>query len=150
MMKLGSLTFLMSKLENSLHPISINLSRARLGDAKLVKHLTEIVDKYEVNNSLIDFELTESAAYDNQLNLVQVIKSLKEKGFKISMDDFDTGYSSLSLMTSIPMDTIKIDKSFIDRINCHDNYKDCAEPLAVKLSRDIIIQNLFLWNDTLR
>lgn len=75
---------------------------------------------------MIDFELTESAAYDNQLTLINVIQPLKKNGFKISMNDFGTGYSSLSLMTSIPMYTIKIDKSFVDRISDQDNYKDCT------------------------
>lgn len=103
-----------------LHPISVNLSRKRMANPNLVEHLTAIVDSYNVEHSLIDFELTESAAFNNQRIMINTIMGLKEKGFKISMDDFGTGYSSLSLLTTMPMDTIKIDKSFIDEIGNTD------------------------------
>lgn len=99
-----------------LYPISVNLSRKSMGDPDLVEHLTGIVDEYGVEHELIDFELTESAAYDNQDYMISVLKALKDKGFRISIDDFGTGYSSLSLLTEMPIDTIKIDKSFVDRI----------------------------------
>lgn len=111
-------------------PISVNLSRKQLGDPNLVEHLTAIVDSYGVDHSLIDFELTESAAYDNQAYLVKVIKGLKEKGFRISMDDFGTGYSSLSLLTAIPMDTIKIDKSFVNDLDSAG--EDSSECIVMK------------------
>lgn len=108
-----------------LYPISINLSRKSLGNHDLVRHLTDIVDAYGVEHSLIDFELTESSAYENQRYMIAVIKELKEKGFKISIDDFGTGYSSLSLLTVMPLDTLKIDKSFVDNIGDKEgNEKD--------------------------
>ena len=99
-----------------LYPISINLSRARLYQPDLTQHLTEIVDTYGVEHSLIDFELTESAAYDNRERMIDVMSELKSKGFGISMDDFGTGYSALSLLTDMPFNTLKIDKSFVDKI----------------------------------
>lgn len=98
------------------YPVSVNLSRKSMGIPNLVEHLSSIVDAYGVDHSLIEFELTESAAYDNQKFMIYIINELKEKGFKISMDDFGTGYSSLSLLTEMPIGTIKIDKSFVDRI----------------------------------
>lgn len=101
-------------------PVSINLSRNRMYDANLVEHLTEIVDSYNVDHGLIDFELTESASYDNTDYMVKILTELKEQGFKISMDDFGTGYSSLSLLTSMPLNTLKIDKSFVDKIGTED------------------------------
>lgn len=110
-----------------LYPISINLSRKRMGNPDLVNHLTAIVDSYGVDHNLIDFELTESAAYDNHNMMINIIENLKKNGFKISMDDFGTGYSTLSLLTTMPMDTIKIDKSFVDKIgNSDDNDKECT------------------------
>ena len=99
-----------------LYPISVNLSRDRLYDANLVKHLTEIVDSYGVYHDLIDFELTESASYDNTEQMIRVLNELRDAGFKISMDDFGTGYSSFSLLTQMPLDTLKIDKSFVDKV----------------------------------
>ena len=104
------------KEEKTLYPISVNLSRKRFGDVNLVSHLVDIVDSYGVSHELIDFELTESATYDNKEEMIRVLSELREKGFKISMDDFGTGYSSLSLLTEMPIDTLKIDKSFVDKI----------------------------------
>lgn len=99
-----------------LFPISVNLSRSQMDDRNLIAHLTQIVDSYGVDHSLIDFELTESATYDDMDYMIQVLDDLRKKGFKISMDDFGTGYSSLSLLTRMPLDTLKIDKSFVDKI----------------------------------
>ncbi len=100
-----------------LHPISVNLSRNRLYDRDLILHLTRIVDSYGVDHGLIDFELTESAGYDNTDHMIRVLEELRARGFKISMDDFGTGYSSLSLLTRMPLDTLKIDKSFVDKVS---------------------------------
>ena len=99
-----------------LYPISVNLSRARLYDKNIVDHLTEIVDSYGVYHDLIDFELTESASYDSTDQMIHVLNELRSKGYRISMDDFGTGYSSFSLLTQMPLDTLKIDKSFVDKL----------------------------------
>lgn len=110
-----------------LYPISVNISRSQLYDKNLITHLTEIVDSYQVSHSLIDFELTESATYDNMDQLIQALQDLRERGFKISMDDFGTGYSSLSLLTEMPLDTLKIDKSFVDKVGtAEQKEKDLA------------------------
>ena len=100
-----------------LYPVSVNLSRNRLYDRNLIEHLTEIVDSYGVSHDLIDFELTESAGYDNTDHMIRILEKLRSAGFKISMDDFGTGYSSLSLLTRMPLDTLKIDKSFVDNVS---------------------------------
>lgn len=100
----------------TLYPISVNLSRSRMYDERLIDKLVGIVDSYGVDHHLIDFELTESATYDNMEHMISVLQELRDRGFKISMDDFGTGYSSLSLLTQMPIDTLKIDKSFVDTI----------------------------------
>ena len=109
----------LSKWKNEgrpLYPVSVNLSRKRLYDKNLTSHLEKIVDSYGVSHELIDFELTESATYDNMSHMISVLEEIRSKGFKISMDDFGTGYSSLSLLTQMPLDTLKIDKSFVDKV----------------------------------
>lgn len=106
-----------------LYPISVNLSRNRLYDRDLIPHLTKIVDSHRIEHSLIDFELTESAGYDNTGHMIQVLNEIRSNGFKISMDDFGTGYSSLSLLTQMPLDTLKIDKSFVDKV-CTENERE--------------------------
>ncbi|MBO4846860.1 MAG: EAL domain-containing protein [Lachnospiraceae bacterium] len=107
-----------------LYPISVNLSRNRMYDKDLISHLSGIVDSYGVDHELIEFELTESATYDNMDHMLRVLEELREKGFKISMDDFGTGYSSLSLLTRMPIDTLKIDKSFVDTISTKSMRKE--------------------------
>ena len=107
-----------------LYPISVNLSRSRMDDTRLIDNLVSIVDHYEVDHKLIDFELTESATYDNMEHMIGVLEELRKRGFKISMDDFGTGYSSLSLLTRMPIDTLKIDKSFVDTIATGNGRKE--------------------------
>ena len=112
-----------------LYPISVNLSRSQLYDKNLIRHLVEIVDSFGIKHELIDFELTESATYDDMSYMIEVLENLRNKGFKISMDDFGTGYSSLSLLTQMPLDTLKIDKSFVDKVGTAaetENEKDIA------------------------
>jgi EAL domain-containing protein (putative c-di-GMP-specific phosphodiesterase class I) len=69
-----------------------------------------------VDHELIDFEITESAEFTDMGYLIKVLNDIKAQGFKISMDDFGTGYSSMALLKDMPLDIIKIDKSFIDGI----------------------------------
>ena len=107
-----------------LYPISVNLSRSRLDDEKLIDKLVSIVDHYGLDHKYIDFELTESATYDNMEHLIGVLEELRKRGFKISMDDFGTGYSSLSLLTRMPIDTLKIDKSFVDNVATESEHKE--------------------------
>ena len=107
-----------------LYPVSVNLSRSRLYDENLIDKLVGIVDSYGVDHHYIDFELTESATYDNMEHMLSVLQELRNRGFKISMDDFGTGYSSLSLLTQMPIDTLKIDKSFVDPIATTNERKE--------------------------
>ena len=122
-----------------LFPISVNLSRNRLFDVNLIDHLVEIVDRYGVDHELIDFELTESATYDNKDHMMRVLKDLQGRGFRISMDDFGTGYSSLSLLTEMPLDTLKIDKSFVDKISTENERKEDVTVirLIITLAREL-------------
>ena len=107
-----------------LYPVSVNLSRERLYEEDLITHLVSIVDENGIPHHLIDFELTESATYDNTEHMLGVLGQLREKGFQISMDDFGTGYSSLSLLTRMPIDTLKIDKSFVDPVSTPDEREE--------------------------
>ena len=104
-----------------------------------MKHLTEIVDSYGVYHDLIDFELTESASYDNTEQMIRVLNELREEGFKISMDDFGTGYSSFSLLTQMPLDTLKIDKSFVDKVGVENPLRQDISVIRhiISLAKDL-------------
>ncbi|MDD6405722.1 MAG: GGDEF domain-containing phosphodiesterase [Clostridiales bacterium] len=127
-----------------LYPISCNLSRHQISRPDLIYILCDIVDEYGVDHSLIDFEITESADFADVQYLIKVLNELKEKGFKISMDDFGTGYSSMALLKDMPLDIIKIDKSFIDGIATGElNNKDMLMTQDIlAMSRHLGIKSL--------
>lgn len=116
-----------------LHTVSVNLSRRRIDNNTLKKQLIDCVDKYNIPHELIEFELTESSSYSDMDSLFKFLEELREEGFLVSMDDFGTGYSSINLLLNMPMDTLKIDKCFVDSILEHD--EDSRECMLV---RDII------------
>lgn len=120
-------------------PVSVNLSRTRLYDRRIVDHLTSIVDSFGVDHGLIDFELTESASYDDRDQMISILTALRDRGFRISMDDFGTGYSSLSLLTDMPLNTLKIDKSFVDKVGVPgEKEKDISVLTAIiSLAKDL-------------
>jgi len=95
--------------------ISCNLSRLHLQNPRLTSILTEIADKYGVSTEFLEIELTESLMHHDIHNLIETMLSLKKAGFKISIDDFGSGYSSLNMLKDIPADVLKIDKEFLSR-----------------------------------
>ena len=100
----------------ALVPISVNISRYTITIPFFLEKALQVVDSYDVPHELIEFELTETALYDNQEYIVSIMEAIKIEGFKLSMDDFGTGYSSLNLLQKMPLDTLKLDKSFVDNI----------------------------------
>lgn len=95
-------------------PISMNVSRCHLSDTSFVDKLEAVVAKYKVPKKYIEMEITESIFSQEDSSAITLIYNLKEHGFTISMDDFGSGYSSLNLLRKVPIDTLKIDKVFID------------------------------------
>lgn len=100
-------------------PISMNVSRCHLSDINFVERLEALVGKYQIPKQYIEMEITESIFNEADSSALSLIRKLKEHGFTISMDDFGSGYSSLNLLREVPIDTLKIDKAFID--NAHDS-----------------------------
>ncbi|MCM1178847.1 MAG: bifunctional diguanylate cyclase/phosphodiesterase [Clostridium sp.] len=95
-------------------PISVNVSRVQLTNRNLVKNIADTVREQEVPFEYIDLELTESAAFDNMKYLLDTMGEIEQIGFRLSMDDFGTGYSSLGLLRKMPLNILKLDKSFVD------------------------------------
>ena len=94
-------------------PISINMSRPHLLRQDFVDEILSIVEKYGVNPSEIDIEITENMYLKDHRSLTEVVGRLQEKGFYVSIDDFGSGYSALNMLKDIPVNTIKIDKEFL-------------------------------------
>lgn len=94
-------------------PISVNLSRLNFYSEDLSEFLLSLMEKYDLEPWMLKLEITESAYTDKNLNLLDVIAKLRDKGFSILMDDFGSGYSSLNMLKDMPLDVVKVDMAFI-------------------------------------
>ena len=95
-------------------PISINVSRAHFYGSELEHKLCELIQKYGLETRDIELEITESVCGENFGTIYNRIRKLQEDGFKIAMDDFGSGYSSLNMLKEMPLDIIKMDLKFLD------------------------------------
>lgn len=109
------------KTEKQALTISCNLSRVQLYNPDIAKTYKEIASKYEIAPSKIEIELTESLMMDNKERLLKAMNEIRNAGFSISVDDFGSGFSSLSLLKDIPATVIKLDKEFL---NSQDTKKE--------------------------
>lgn len=100
--------------------ISINLSPIQLKQPSIIDDIKNCLDKYQLSPNFVEIEITEGIMIDSMEDAISKMKTLKDMGFKISLDDFGTGYSSLSYLQMLPLDTLKIDKSFINDITSKD------------------------------
>lgn len=96
--------------------LSINLSPLQFHDEKLVQDIDTIISQYDVDPSLIKFEITESLFVHEGDYVLDKLQDIKSIGCRLSLDDFGTGYSSLAYLQKYPFDQIKIDKCFIDDV----------------------------------
>ena len=96
--------------------ISINLSAVLLNDPNFIPRLKDEIKKYTADSSKCIFKITESAVLEHIDESIITLQSLKDLGFKIALDDFGTGYSSLTYLQKLPIDILKIDRSFINSI----------------------------------
>lgn len=125
--------------------ISVNVSRAHFIDPNLAKHICGIVDRYHIPHSTIEFELTESAFFDDKHRIVETVKELQRNGFSVSMDDFGSGYSSLNSLKNLPLNVLKLDAEFF---HGDDNEKRGkiivaeAIDLAKKLNMKVVAEGI--------
>ena len=103
--------------------LSINVSVRHLMKNGFLDEIKAILDSCGVPASQLEIEITESVMIESAEKALQCISSIHDMGMKIAIDDFGTGYSSLSYLNSFPADLLKIDKSFIDKMNSTDKSK---------------------------
>ena len=97
-------------------PVSVNVSRADIFDLTLAERLKGLVHENGLVFKCLKLEITESAYIDNARQLLDLVSELRQLGFEIEMDDFGSGYSSLNMLSSMPVDVLKIDMKFIRNI----------------------------------
>ncbi len=100
--------------------VSVNLSRIDVFDPDLEETLEGILDSNGLDHSAFRLEVTESAYTENSDQVIRVVGSLRRRGFEVEMDDFGTGYSSLNMLSSMPIDELKMDMQFIRDIDNSD------------------------------
>lgn len=96
--------------------MSINISPIQLKQPNFIENIRNLLIKYNLNPDAVEIEITEGIMIENMNEAIEKLNSLKNIGLRISLDDFGTGYSSLSYLQVLPLNTLKIDKSFITGI----------------------------------
>ena len=119
--------------------ISVNQSRRHLTHEDYIFRLREIVDRYEIPYEYIELELTESVFTDDAELMLKIMQKLHDIGFKLSIDDFGSGYSSLNMLKDIPADVLKIDREFFSgTVNSQKGRKVIST--VVDLTKDLDMQ----------
>lgn len=98
-------------------PVSVNLSRRHLDNPDFISEYRAILEETRIPIEYVQLEVTESAVFEQQGEFIKLMQRLHELGFVILMDDFGTGYSSLMMLKQIPIDVMKLDKTFVDDYN---------------------------------
>jgi EAL domain-containing protein (putative c-di-GMP-specific phosphodiesterase class I) len=96
--------------------MSVNLSGKHFTQNDLVAQISDVLAETQINPAHLKLELTESAVMDNAERVITMLRELKKLGVQLSIDDFGTGYSSLSYLHRFPIDTLKIDRSFVSEM----------------------------------
>jgi len=93
--------------------IAINLSERQFQDSNLVTFISKMLDKYKIEPSQVEFEITETVSMTNMNNTLRILQELKALGTSIAIDDFGTGHSSLAYLKKFPINILKVDQSFV-------------------------------------
>jgi diguanylate cyclase len=100
--------------------IAVNVSAKELHNLNFIEGVLAVLDETGLAPGNLELEVTESGLMEDMEQTMTIFHSLKDIGIRVAVDDFGTGYSSLSLLLQIPIDTIKIDRSFVEKINGND------------------------------
>jgi diguanylate cyclase (GGDEF)-like protein len=124
------------KMNIDYEKISINISAQQLKDPDFLPFIEELLHNTKCNTDWIEFEIIESFIIDDIIGAMNVLKKINKIGINISLDDFGTGYSSLSYLKKLPINKLKIDKSFIDDIPFDENDKIITKTI-INLAKDM-------------
>ncbi|MDJ0759399.1 MAG: EAL domain-containing protein [Woeseiaceae bacterium] len=120
----------------SLNEMSINVSARQLRDQEFVAHVTDTLESFDLDPSLITLEVTETVVAHNKDVVVSLLESLRRTGIRVAIDDFGTGYSSLSYLQNLPFDIIKIDRSFVEKIESDDSSANICTTI-IKMAHEL-------------
>lgn len=128
-----------SWLDRGLEPfkVSVNCSRVHFKDPHFLQPYLKAAEQYGIDKKYLEIELTESVVFEDTKHLMKIIQEIRMAGFGCSMDDFGSGYSSLNLIQSIPVDTLKIDKIFFDRVAGEQNRTEAVVGSIVQMAKSL-------------
>lgn len=127
------------------YTISVNISSIQMNRPNFINMVDRILKDTKLAPECLELEVTESTIVTSISDTIELLKSLQELGVRISLDDFGTGYSSLNYLTNMPINTLKMDKSFIDNINFNTKDSYIAETiiqLAHNIDVDVIAEGV--------
>jgi diguanylate cyclase (GGDEF)-like protein len=101
--------------------VAVNLSGIQLRQPHLARRIQDVLNAFDLDAAFLEIELTESSLVQSQDKSLGILRQIRELGIRISMDDFGTGYSSLACLKNIPLNSVKIDRSFVKDIGKDDN-----------------------------
>jgi diguanylate cyclase (GGDEF)-like protein len=125
--------------------VSVNVSALQFRRPRFAAHMRELIAASGVDPHDVTIELTETAVMDNLAEAVAILHELKDLGVRIALDDFGTGYSSLSNLSSLPLDKLKIDQSFVRRIDSDHTSRaviDAVIALGRSLSLELVAEGI--------
>ncbi|WP_073088670.1 putative bifunctional diguanylate cyclase/phosphodiesterase [Selenomonas ruminantium] len=126
-------------------PISVNVSRLNFFSQDLLKYLKDLVKKYELEPRLLKLEITESAYMENPHQLMAIVRAFRGSGFPVMMDDFGSGFSSLSMLKDLPVDVLKIDMAFVQEVDKSSRAGAIMETiveLGKRLHMDVVVEGV--------
>ncbi|WP_394899781.1 EAL domain-containing protein [Clostridium tertium] len=127
-------------------PISVNVSRVTLiEDDTFITKLNDIINNYDIDTRFLEIEVTERVMLKDTNKIISVIKEIKDLGIKVSLDDFGSGYSSLTILKNLPIDTIKLDKLFLDKKDISEKGKIVIESIinmANRLGLEVVAEGV--------
>jgi len=125
--------------------VSINFSALQLKDPNLMDVLEKSIEEFDVDYEKIIVEITETAVIEDFDQTIKILERMKALGLRIAFDDFGTGYSSLNYLTKLPVDILKVDKSFVQLIHEKEETMDLIEAIvAIAKSRklDVVFEGV--------
>ncbi|MCL1080078.1 EAL domain-containing protein [Parashewanella spongiae] len=127
---------------NNVPPIAINIASKQFVDPKLVSQIKQQALSRHVPSHLIEIEITESSFINDIQFAIAQIEQLTSAGFKVAIDDFGTGYSSLSYLKLLPINTLKIDRAFIEGLPENDAIASTILMLGKQMKLDIVAEGI--------
>lgn len=117
-------------------PISVNVSAYQFRQSDFIQSVKKVLTDTQINPHLLTLELTETVILENESTVIEKLIELKQLGISLSIDDFGSGYSSLSYLKDFPVDEIKIDRSFINDLHCNSRDRSLVN-IIIKIGESL-------------